>query len=172
MSKVFNPVIDSTPPIADKVPVVGSVTFVAAVEAKVVAKVPDVLKSPAVLTFPPKVMVFPVLAIPVPTLAPSTMPVTFPAVLVTVVWSPVLVPKMASNFVLSAALILPAVLVVAALIELVGALPPEETIGAVTPTLVTVPVVGVVQVGVPAPPEANNCPEEPAANRDVVPAAD
>ena len=42
----------------------------------------------------------------------------------------------ASNLVLSTALMLPATLVVAAEIEIAGVLPPEETIGAVTVTLV------------------------------------
>ena len=56
-----------------------------------------------------------------------------------------------SNFVLSAALILPAALVVAAEIEMAGAAPPLEMIGAVPVTLVTVPTAGAVQLVPPLP---------------------
>ena len=52
---------------------------------------------------------------------------------------------MASSFVLSAALMLPGKLVVAAEIEIAGLTPPDETIGAVPITPVTVP------LPVPAP---------------------
>ena len=45
-----------------------------------------------------------------------------------------------SNLVLSAELMLPAADVVASLIEMAGAVPPELTIGAVPVTAVTVPV--------------------------------
>ena len=55
-----------------------------------------------------------------------------------------------SNLSLSAELIEPAVLVVAAEIEIAGAVPPDETIGAVPVTPVTVPVVGVNQLKEPA----------------------
>jgi hypothetical protein len=53
--------------------------------------------------------------------------------------------------------------VVAAGIEMAGVAPPEETTGEVPVTLVTVPVVGVVHVGVPAPALVNTCPFVPAA---------
>ena len=56
------------------------------------------------------------------------------------VWSPEFVPVIASNLVLSVALILPATLAVAAEIEITGAAPPVEAIGAVPVTPVTVPV--------------------------------
>ena len=48
-------------------------------------------------------------------------------------------PVIASNLVLSAELILPATLVVAAEILISGVAPPEDTIGAVPDTPVTVP---------------------------------
>ena len=54
-------------------------------------------------------------------------------------------PTRLSSFVLSAALILPAVEVVAAEIEMAGALPPDAIMGAVPVTPVTVP------LPVPAP---------------------
>jgi len=56
----------SVPARVANVPVVGSVTFVKAVVVKVVAKAPEVVKLPAVDKLPPKVIVFPVLATPVP----------------------------------------------------------------------------------------------------------
>ena len=56
----------SVPAKVANVPVVGSVTFVAAVEVRVVAKAPEVVKLLAVDILPPKVIVFPVLATPVP----------------------------------------------------------------------------------------------------------
>jgi hypothetical protein len=40
------------------------------------------------------------------------------------------------------------------------------------PTEVTVPLVGFVQVGAPAPPEVKTCPEVPTPDIDVVPAPD
>lgn len=44
-----------------------------------------------------------------------------------------------------------------------GVVPPLETTGAVPVTLVTVPVVGVVHVGTPAPADVSTCPDAPAA---------
>jgi len=73
------PVNASAPANVAKVPVVGKVTVVAAVEVSVVWYAPPVVK------FPPRVIVFPVLATPVPPLAPATMPVTLAAVPVTLV---------------------------------------------------------------------------------------
>ena len=58
----------SVPPKVAKVPVVGSVTDVVAVEVNVVANAPDVVR------LPPNVIVFPVLATPVPPLAPGNVP--------------------------------------------------------------------------------------------------
>jgi hypothetical protein len=58
----------SAPANVDKVPVVGKVTDVVAVDVNVVAKAPDVVK------LPPKVIVLPVLSTPVPPLAPGSMP--------------------------------------------------------------------------------------------------
>ena len=63
----------SVPANVDKIPVVGKVTDVVAVDVNVVAKAPDVVK------LPPKVIVLPVLATPVPPLAPATTPVTLVA---------------------------------------------------------------------------------------------
>ena len=57
----------------------------------------------------------------------------------------------ASNLVLSAALILPAAVVVAAEIEMAGVVPPDETMGGVPVTPVTVPLAGVVQLVPPMP---------------------
>ena len=51
---------DSMPAKVDKVPTVGNVMLVSAVDVKVVVKAPEVVR------FPPIVIVFPVLAIPVP----------------------------------------------------------------------------------------------------------
>jgi hypothetical protein len=59
---------------------------------------------------------------------------------------------------LSAALILPAADVVAALIDIAGVAPPVEDIGAVPVTLVTVPWLGVNQIVFPVPSEAITCP--------------
>ena len=61
----------SDPAKVDKVPVVGKVIFVAAELTNVVAKAPVVVRSP------PKVMVLPVLSIPVPPFAASRIPVIF-----------------------------------------------------------------------------------------------
>jgi hypothetical protein len=55
------------------VPVVGKVTDVAAVDVNVVGNAPAVVKLPS------KVIVLPIFAVPVPPLAPSTMPVTLAA---------------------------------------------------------------------------------------------
>ena len=68
---------------------------------------------------------------------PVPEPVTSPVRVM--VWLPVFVPVMASNLILSAALMLPAVLEDAAEIEMTGAVPPDDTIGAVPVTPVTVP---------------------------------
>ena len=77
--------------------------------------------------------------LPVPD--PTTSPVRM------MVWLPVLVPVMASNFVLSAALMLPAAVVVAGEIEMAGVVVPVATeIGDVPLTLVTVPLDGVDQL--------------------------
>ena len=82
----------------------------------------------------------------------------------------VLVLVAASNSALSAALILPAVLVVAAEIEITGAVPPLDTIGEVPVTPVTVPVVGVDHCGAVAPEfMVNTCPAVPFASRVPVP---
>ena len=55
-------------------PVDGSVMLVVAVDVRVVAKAPEVVR------LPPRVIVLLVLATPVPPLAPRTIPVTFAAV--------------------------------------------------------------------------------------------
>ena len=49
-----------------KVPLVGKVTLVRAVVVKVSPNAPEVVKAPAVETFPPKVIVFEPLFTPVP----------------------------------------------------------------------------------------------------------
>ena len=59
----------SVPASVDKVPELGNVKVVGAVEFKVVGKAPEVTK------LPPRLMVFPELSIPVPPFAPNTMPV-------------------------------------------------------------------------------------------------
>jgi hypothetical protein len=87
--------------------------------------VPPRVSEPDAVTVPVRVMP---LTVPVP---PTE--VTVPVLAV----APVATP---SNFVLSAALILPAALVVASLMDMAGAVPPELTIGAVPVTPVTVPV--------------------------------
>jgi hypothetical protein len=80
---------------------------------------------------------------------PETVPV--PPTLVTVP----LVLDLLLKVVQSVLVKYPFTLLVAAGIEIAGVLPPLETTGLVPVTLVTVPVVGVVQVGVPAPAEVN-----------------
>jgi hypothetical protein len=70
----------SVPANVAKVPVVGRVIFVAALLVKVVENAPAVVNELAVIILPPSVIVFPVLATPVPPLAPATVPVTLPAV--------------------------------------------------------------------------------------------
>lgn len=55
-----------------------------------------------------------------------------------------------SNLVLSALLMLPAAAVVAALIDIAGAVPPELMIGAVPVTPVTVPVLVVAPAAIPS----------------------
>ena len=57
---------DSVPAKVAIVPVVGRVIFVAPVLVKVVLKLPAVVKSLAVKTLPPKVIVLPILLTPVP----------------------------------------------------------------------------------------------------------
>ena len=52
-------------------------------------------------------------------------------------------------------------LVVAWLMLMFGVAPPVELIGVVAVTDVTVPVVGVVHVGAPAPLDVNTCPDVP-----------
>ena len=59
----------SAPAKVATVPVVGKVTFVAPVDVSVM------LFAPLVVKFPPSVIVFPVLSIPVPPFDPSTIPV-------------------------------------------------------------------------------------------------
>ena len=59
----------SVPAKVANVPIVGRVTFVAAVATNVVAKAPEVVR------FPPKVIVLPVFATPVPPIAPGIIPV-------------------------------------------------------------------------------------------------
>ena len=66
---------------------------------------------------------------------PVPLPVTLPVRVI--VWSPVLVPVIASSLVLSALLMEPAAPVVAALIEIAGVVPPEDTMGADPVTEVT-----------------------------------
>ena len=99
---------------------------------------------------------------------PVPDPVTSPVRVM--VWLPVLVPVMASNLVLSAALILPAVLVVAAEIEMAGVVVPVATlIGAAPVTDVTVPLVGVDHWGAVAPGFiVNTWPAVPLASNVVV----
>jgi hypothetical protein len=89
------------------------------------------------------VVVF-VATVPVNPLADTTdTEVTVPAFAV----APVAIP---SSLVLSAALIEPAAEVVAADIEIAGAVPPLETIGAVPVTPVTVPAFAVAPVAIPS----------------------
>ena len=81
---------------------------------------------------------------------PVPEPVTSPVSVM--VWFPVFVPVIASNLVLSDALMLPAAEVVAAAIEITGVVVPVATaIGAVPETELTVPLVGVVQLMPPLP---------------------
>ena len=61
----------SLPARVAKVPVVGNVILVVFVEVKFV------VYAPVVVRLPPSVIVFPVLATPVPPFAPNTIPVTF-----------------------------------------------------------------------------------------------
>ena len=56
----------SVPPKVASVPVVGKVTVVGAVLTNVVLKLPEVVKSLAVVILPPSVIVLPVLTTPVP----------------------------------------------------------------------------------------------------------
>lgn len=92
---------------------------------------------------------------------PVPEPVTSPVSVI--VWSPVFVPEIASSLVLSAALMLPEVEVVAAAIEITGVLVPVATaMGAVPETDVTVPVVGVAHVTAPLPLVVSTCPLVPA----------
>lgn len=65
--------------------------------------------------------------------------VVFAAVAAAVVTVKFTFTEVPSNFVLSAALMLPAADVVAAFIDMAGAVPPELTIGSVPLTEVTVP---------------------------------
>ena len=67
----------------------------------------------------------------------------------------------ASNLVLSVALMLPGAMDVAAEIEMAGVVPPDETMGAVPVTLVTVPFEGVAQLVLPMPSVVNTCPLVP-----------
>ena len=64
----------SVPANVARVPVVGSVTLVAAVEVSVRAKLPEVVKLFAVETLPPRVIVRPVLLTPVPPYCPAITP--------------------------------------------------------------------------------------------------
>jgi len=69
----------SAPVNVAKVPVTGNVRAVVAVEVSVVVKAPEVVR------LPPKEIVFPLLAIPVPPLIPKTTPVTLADVPITFV---------------------------------------------------------------------------------------
>lgn len=62
----------------------------------------------------------------------------------------------------------PRLRVIAGVVELVATVP-ETPLAVVTETVVTVPFVGVVQVGAPVPPEVSTCPDVPAASIDVDP---
>ena len=87
LSKVFKPVTDSAFSSVESVPEVGRVTEVGAVVLRVVAL------APVVVRLPPRVIVFPVFATPVPPFAPETIPVTLLAVPETLpVTLPVTVP--------------------------------------------------------------------------------
>ena len=72
----------STPAKVAKVPVAGKINSVAPVVFKVMSDalpepvVPVVVNAAPVFTLPPRVIVLPVLATPVPPFAPNTMPVT------------------------------------------------------------------------------------------------
>ena len=90
---------------------------------------------------------------------PVPDPVTSPVRVM--VWFPVFVPVMASSLVLSAELMLPADEVVAAEIEITGADPPLDAMGAVPVTPVTVPLAGEVQLVPPMPSVASTCPLVP-----------
>jgi hypothetical protein len=68
---------------------------------------------------------------------------------------------------LSAGLILPAALVVAAEIEMTGAVPPEETMGAVAVTPVTVPKDGDIQDKIPLALVDKTCPFVPLVAGNV-----
>ena len=65
----------SVPDKVASVPVVGKVIFVSPVLVKVVLKLPDVVNALAVVILPPKVIVLPVLATPVPPYCPAIGPV-------------------------------------------------------------------------------------------------
>ena len=67
----------SVPANVAMVPVVGKVIFVIAVLTKVVLKLPEVVKSLAVKTLPPKVIVLPALLTPVPPYCPAIACVKF-----------------------------------------------------------------------------------------------
>jgi len=69
----------SLPDSVARVPVTGNVTLVAPVVVRVRSFSPEVVNDPPVTILPPSVIVIPVLATPVPPLAPGNIPVTFAA---------------------------------------------------------------------------------------------
>ena len=107
----------------------------------------------AILAFVTELVAMVAAKLPVPD--PVTSPVRV------MVWFPVFVPVMASSLVLSAELMLPADEVVAAEIEITGADPPLDAMGAVPVTPVTVPLAGAVQLVPPMPSVASTCPLVP-----------